>query len=284
MGRIEKMRPSSLEIHAASRTGARTIHSPNRRKFYETGVTRSSYHRGRWGTARLEEGRAAQRRAVGVPHVVHQWEAVRGRARFARRARMGTGSGHNVLRHADALLQATATVTSDPRRYEGHMRGFTDHLALISGFLLIHRPARAQQGTPGPVTTVFRADAERLSRNLVAAADDMPATKYQFKPTPAQMSVAEVVLHLAGDSEFGCAALGGAKAPAEPKLTPADSVPKLVARLTRAFAFCRAQMAKLNDGGVGDKIPGSEGQNTAGGVIFRAHGGLAGPHAPQAHT
>src|SRR5437588_6629668 len=126
------------------------------------------------------------------------------------------------------------------------MRGRTYHLALISGFLLIHQPARAQQATAGPVTTAFRADAERLARNLVAAADDMPATKYQFKPTPAQMSVAEVVLHIAGDSEFGCAALGGAKAPAEPKLTPADSVPKLVARLTRAITYCRTLVAKLN--------------------------------------
>src|SRR5437588_9887913 len=139
------------------------------------------------------------------------------------------------------------------------MRSRTYHLALISGFLLINQPARAQQAASGPVTTAFRADAERLSRNLVAAADDMPATKYQFKPTPAQMSVADVVLHIAGDSEFGCASLGGAKAPAEPKLTPAESVPKLVARHTRSFAFYRNQMAKLNDGRLGDKIPGYDG-------------------------
>ena len=151
------------------------------------------------------------------------------------------------------------------------MRGLTRPLALFPAFLFIYHPAPAQQRTPGPVTTAFRADAERLARNLVAAADDMPATKYQFKPTPAQMSVAEVVLHIAGDSEFGCASLGGAKAPAEPKLTLADSVPKLVARLTRSFAFCRAQMAKLNDRGLGDKIPGYEGQTTRAAMIFELH-------------
>ena len=151
------------------------------------------------------------------------------------------------------------------------MRGLTRPLALLSAFLFIYQPAPAQQATPGPVTTAFRADAERLARNLVAAADDMPATKYQFKPTPAQMSVAEVVLHIAGDSEFGCASLGGAKAPAEPKLTPADSVPKLVARLTRSFAFCRTQMAKLNDRGLGDNIPGYEGQTTRAAMIFELH-------------
>lgn len=151
------------------------------------------------------------------------------------------------------------------------MRSLTHPLALLSAFLFIQQPARAQQATPGPVTTAFRADAERLSRNLTAAADDMPATKYQFKPTPAQMSVAEVVLHLAGDSEFGCAALGSATAPAEPKLTPADSVPKLIARLARAFAFCRTQTAKLNDGGLGDKIPGYDGPTTRAAMIFELH-------------
>jgi len=151
------------------------------------------------------------------------------------------------------------------------MRGLTCHLVLVFGFLLVHQPAPAQQAAPGPVITAFRADAERLARNLVAAADDMPPAKYQFKPTPAQMSVAEVVLHLAGDSEFGCASLGGAKAPAEPKLTPADSVPKLVARLTRSFAFCRTQMAKLNDGGLGDKIPGYDGETTRAAMIFELH-------------
>jgi DinB family protein len=151
------------------------------------------------------------------------------------------------------------------------MRGLTHPVALMSAFLFIHQPGRAQRATPGPVTTAFRADAERLARNLVAAADDMPPAKYSFKPTPAQMSVAEVVLHIAGDSEFGCAALGGAKAPTEPKLTPADSVPKLIARLTRSFAFCRAQLAKLNDGGLGDKIPGYSGQTTRAAMIFELH-------------
>jgi DinB family protein len=151
------------------------------------------------------------------------------------------------------------------------MRGLVQHVALIAGFLFIYQPAHAQRGTPGPVTTAFRADADRLARNLLAAADDMPPAKYQFKPTPAQMSIAEVVLHIAGDSEFGCAALGGGKAPAEPKLSPADSVPKLIARLTRSFAFCRAQLAKLNDARLGDKIPGYEGQTTRAAMIFELH-------------
>src|SRR5438270_11669894 len=78
-------------------------------------------------------------------------------------------------------------------------------------------------------------------------------------------------MHIDEDSVFVCSTLGSAKATPEPKLTPADSVPKLVARLTRSFAFCRTQMAKLNDGGLGDKIPGYEGQTTRAAMIFELH-------------
>jgi len=46
-------------------------------------------------------------------------------------------------------------------RYEDHMRRLTQHIALLSGLVIIHQPPRAQQGTAGPVTTAFRADAER---------------------------------------------------------------------------------------------------------------------------
>jgi len=44
---------------------------PNTRKSYEKGVARSPYRRGRRRAARLEKGRVAERRPVGVPHVVH---------------------------------------------------------------------------------------------------------------------------------------------------------------------------------------------------------------------
>ncbi len=36
---------------------------------------------------------------------------------------------------------------------------------------------------------------QRRGKNLVEAAEDMPAEKYGFKPTPAQMSFGDVVVH-----------------------------------------------------------------------------------------
>src|SRR6266568_7773546 len=44
-----------------------------------------------------------------------------------------------------------------------------------------------------PVTNGIRAMAQRQTKNIVDAAEEMPADKYGYKPTPAQMSYGDVV-------------------------------------------------------------------------------------------
>ncbi len=46
----------------------------------------------------------------------------------------------------------------------------------------------------------------------------MPAGKYGFKPTPAQRTFGELIVHIEGDNRITCAAISGAAPPAEPKL------------------------------------------------------------------
>jgi len=132
--------------------------------------------------------------------------------------------------------------------------------------LLPQEPAWAQVST-APVTSALRDVAERMARNLVAAANDMPASKYGFKPTQAQMTVAEVVLHVARDNEIACAGLGGVPVPQEAKLTPADSVPKLIAHLQESFKFCREELAKVDDSRLAEKVPWFDGSR-----VTRAEG------------
>jgi hypothetical protein len=98
-----------------------------------------------------------------------------------------------------------------------------------------------------PVADAFRDNAVRMGKTLAAAAEAMPAEKYGFKPTPAQMTFAEVVLHVAGDNDEACPPIAGMKAPARAKLTPTDDKAKLVARLRESFAFCSQSIAHLDD-------------------------------------
>src|SRR6266851_4782174 len=65
---------------------------------------------------------------------------------------------------------------------------------------------------------------------LLAAAEEMPADKYGYRPTPAQMSFARIVVHLAEGNDYLCGTIAGVKAPERVKVDTADSKDKLVAR------------------------------------------------------
>ena len=142
-------------------------------------------------------------------------------------------------------------------------------LALALGMAV--QSARAQT-VSDPVATAMRTSATRLARNLVAAVDDMPAGKFQYKPTSAQMTVAEIALHLAGDNDVACSAIGGTKPAEGPKLTPSDSVSKLTARMKRSFAFCTGVLAKVTDSQMGEMVPGFDSHRvTRAAMLFELH-------------
>jgi uncharacterized damage-inducible protein DinB len=113
-------------------------------------------------------------------------------------------------------------------------------------------PALAAAQTP--VADAFRGEVQMRGKNLIAAAETMPAEKYGFKPTPAQMSFADVVLHLAGGNDAFCSAIAGTKAPTRAKLTGTDPKTALVARLKETFDFCNSALAKLDDSKLGEPM------------------------------
>src|SRR5277367_7034682 len=54
-----------------------------------------------------------------------------------------------------------------------------------------------------------------VGRKIIAMADDFPEDKYDFKPTPAQRSFAEQLLHAAGANYFFTNPVQGLKLPAQ---------------------------------------------------------------------
>ena len=115
-------------------------------------------------------------------------------------------------------------------------------------------PALAAAQSPAPVSDAFRRTLSRMEKNLVASAEEMPADKYGYKPTAAQMTFGEVVLHVAGDNDEVCAPIGDIKAPKRAALTPTDDKAKLVARLRESFALCDQVAIQLNDSGLGSRV------------------------------
>jgi hypothetical protein len=106
-----------------------------------------------------------------------------------------------------------------------------------------------------PVAVAFRDNAKDIGKNLIAAADVMPADKYSFKPTPAQMSFGDIVAHLAQGNDFLCGSIGGVKAPARAKISATDSKDALVARLRETFQFCDEALASLDDSKLTAQLP-----------------------------
>ena len=141
--------------------------------------------------------------------------------------------------------------------------------------------AAAAQGAPAaapdknPITTVFRTRTMTLQRQLAQAFDSIPAGKFNYKPTPAQLTVGYIAQHLASDNYLFCNNFGAMKAtiPAKDSAT-ADSVkalwPKdeLVSKMKASFAFCESAFAQLDDAKMADQVSMTFGGNTR--VITRA--------------
>ncbi|MGE5231166.1 MAG: DinB family protein [Deltaproteobacteria bacterium] len=115
--------------------------------------------------------------------------------------------------------------------------------------------ATAAAQAASPVADAFRATEQRNAKNLVAALEEMPAGKYGFKPTPAQMSVADVAGHLAEGNDFLCSAISGEAAPKRAELPKGASKEALMARLKETFQFCETALAKVNDSDLSGEVP-----------------------------
>jgi uncharacterized damage-inducible protein DinB len=105
-----------------------------------------------------------------------------------------------------------------------------------------------------PVAKAFRETEAESKKNLIAALEDIPAAKYAYKPTKAQMSVADIADHLSQGNDYLCGAIGGSKAAARAKISPASGKPALVARLKETFAFCDQALAGLDDSKLGEEM------------------------------
>jgi hypothetical protein len=106
-----------------------------------------------------------------------------------------------------------------------------------------------------PVADALRARTQWYARNLTAAAEAMPAEKYNYRPTPAQMSFAMIQVHLANEgNDMLCGKVAGAAVPQRTPMDTTMSKDQLVARLKETFQFCESAFAKLDDSKLGEPI------------------------------
>src|SRR6267143_192962 len=101
----------------------------------------------------------------------------------------------------------------------------------------------AKLGTiPNPVSAAVKGIQPRYEKNMVAAAEAMPADKYGFKPSPEMNSYGHLVMHIAQSNNTFCAKISGQAAP-DVKIAETDPKEKLVAMLKASFEYCTTALA-----------------------------------------
>lgn len=122
--------------------------------------------------------------------------------------------------------------------------------------------AQQPAGPPvNPITTALKNSGARNARLLSQAFDSIPADKFGYKPTAAQLTFSQIAVHLEGANYGLCSLFGTAKRTMTARDSTADSVratwPKdtLVTRLKASFAFCDAAVATVDDSKLSDQIP-----------------------------
>lgn len=123
----------------------------------------------------------------------------------------------------------------------------------ISLLLLLTATAVLAQ-EKNPVTSVAREILPRQQKNLVAAAEEMPANKFDYKPTEQQMPFGHLILHIVESNNHLCSKIGDVPEIKAAPLKESDGKEKLVAALKASFEFCATALAKVDDSKLGDEV------------------------------
>jgi DinB family protein len=114
-------------------------------------------------------------------------------------------------------------------------------------------PPAPSEVVANPVSGFVKAGVGRYEKNMVAAAEAMPAEKYGYKPSPEMNSYGHLIMHIAQSNLTFCSKISG-KAGPESKILETDTKDKLLAALKESFAFCASSMAGVDDSKLGEQF------------------------------
>jgi len=131
-------------------------------------------------------------------------------------------------------------------------------LSLVS--LVYALVLQAQPFTPSanPVSDAVREQAGRAAKNLVASAELMPADKYGFHPTDAQMTFGQLVVHVVQTNMAICSGISGSAPPMSRddlgKLSGTQPREDLLRAMKKSFDFCSEAVSNVKDAQLAEEI------------------------------
>ena len=129
----------------------------------------------------------------------------------------------------------------------------------IFGLVALAQDTMKKDSAPKPAVGPAQALLENwndVGRKLIAMAEDFPEGKYDFKPTPAQRTFAEQLLHAAGANYYFTNPAMGLKPPADegPKREQYKTEAAIVEFVKKSFADGAAAIKQKGDKGLNDLV------------------------------
>lgn len=124
--------------------------------------------------------------------------------------------------------------------------------------------SEAAAPTTNPVSTALREILNGRQKNILAAADEMPADKFSYKPTADQMTFGHLMTHIVEANNILCSKASGASAPKVEEVKDSESKDKLVSALKASFDFCSEALSKMDDSKLGESTEIFGSQHTRG--------------------
>lgn len=124
--------------------------------------------------------------------------------------------------------------------------------------LVLVVPAVAQ--VKNPIATALKDTFPNRQKNTVAAVEEMPADKFNYKPSADQITFGHLVAHMIEANYLLCSNAAAVTAPKVDEAKDTDPKDKLVAALKASFEFCGDAISKMDDSKLGETTPGPGGQ------------------------
>ncbi len=128
-------------------------------------------------------------------------------------------------------------------------------------FFLALIPALAvAQASKSPAADALKSILGGRAKTTVAAFEEMPADKFNYKPTPEQMTFGHLAAHIVEANYYFCANVGNVPEPKIDELKGDEGKDKLVAAMKASFDFCATAVARADDSNMGGDIKWFDGK------------------------
>lgn len=120
----------------------------------------------------------------------------------------------------------------------------------LAALLLCGFGASGQQAaspSENSITDAARKLETQMAKNVPAGAEEMPAEKYDFRPTPGQNAFGHLVGHMISANYYLCSAISGAEMPKFNRPQDSDKKDALTAELKTSFDYCTSSLANVKD-------------------------------------